>query len=84
VLLWVPCQGPGRAGFAVSRQIRGAAPRNRAKRRLREAYRCLGQAPAPGMNLVFVARTWALEAPLGELRTEMSRVLAEAGGSASA
>ena len=82
VLLWVPCPGPGRVGFAVSRQIRGATRRNRARRRLREAYRGLGQAQAPGMNAVFVARAWALEAPLAELRSDMSRVLAEASRSA--
>ena len=40
--LWVPRRGPARAGFAVSRQIRGAVRRNRARRRLRAAYRGLG------------------------------------------
>jgi len=72
VLLWVPRQGPARAGFAVSRQIRGAVRRNRARRRLRAAYRGLEPANLRGLDAVFVARAWALEAPLDELRTEMA------------
>jgi ribonuclease P protein component len=82
VLLWVPCQGPGRAGFAVSRQIRGAVRRNRVRRRLREAYRGLGQARSLDRNVVFVARAWALQAPLADLRNDMSSALAVAGGRA--
>ena len=38
VVLWRPAKGR-RVGFAVSRQLRGAARRNRARRRIREAYR---------------------------------------------
>ena len=71
VLLWVPRGGPARAGFEVSRQIRGAVRRNRARRRLRAAYRGLGPAKLRGVDAVFVARAWALEAPLDELRAEM-------------
>lgn len=78
VLLWVPRRGAGRAGFAVSRQIRGAVRRNRARRRLREAYRGLGAVRMRGLDAVFVARAWALEAPMGELREEMARAHAAA------
>ena len=74
VLLWVPRSGPARTGFTVSRQIRGAVRRNRARRRLREAYRGLGLAQVRGMAAVFVARAWALEAPISELRAEMAQV----------
>ena len=78
MLLWVPRGGPARAGFAVSRQIRGAVRRNRARRRLRAAYRRLGPAKLRGMDAVFVARAWALETPLDELRAEMASALAAA------
>ncbi|PYM76423.1 MAG: ribonuclease P protein component [Candidatus Rokuibacteriota bacterium] len=37
IVLWRETTEPRRAGFAVSRQIRGAVQRNRARRRLREA-----------------------------------------------
>lgn len=78
VLLWVPRGGAARAGFAVSRQVRGAVRRNRARRRLRAAYRGLGPAKLRGVDAVFVARAWALEAPLGELRAEMASAHAAA------
>jgi ribonuclease P protein component len=82
VLLWVPRGGPARAGFAVSRQIRGAVRRNRARRRLRAAYRGLGPAKLRGVDAVFVARAWALEAPLDELRAEMASAHAAASRNA--
>jgi len=82
VLLWVPRGGPARAGFAVSRQIRGAVRRNRARRRLRAAYRGLGPATLCGVDAVFVARAWALEAPLDELRAEMASAHAAASRNA--
>jgi ribonuclease P protein component len=83
VLLWVPTRGPGRAGFAVSRQIRGSVSRNRARRRLREAYRALGSGRARSVDAMFIARAWALKAPLDELRADMARALAVTGGSAA-
>ena len=78
MLLWAPRDGLARAGFAVSRQIRGAVRRNRARRRLRAAYRGLGPAKLRGVDAVFVARAWALEAPLDELRTEIASAHAAA------
>jgi len=84
VLLWVPRSGPARAGFAVSRQIRGAVRRNRARRRLRAAYRGLGSSTLRGVDVVFVARAWALDAPLAELRAEMASAHAAASRSAGA
>ncbi len=82
MLLWVPRDGPARAGFAVSRQIRGAVRRNRARRRLRAAYRGLGPVKLRGVDAVFVARAWALEAPLDELRAEMAGAHAAASRNA--
>lgn len=84
VLLWVPRRGPARAGFVVSRQIRGAVRRNRARRRIREAYRGLGPSRMRGLDAVFVARAWALETSMSELRAEMARAHASASKNASA
>ncbi|HET7034635.1 MAG TPA: ribonuclease P protein component [Thermomicrobiaceae bacterium] len=45
-----------RYGFAVGRRVGGAVRRNRVKRWLREAVRCLHPALAQGYDLVFIAR----------------------------
>ena len=45
-----------RLGLAVSRRVGGAVERNRARRLLREAFRRLGLAGAPGLDLGVVAR----------------------------
>ena len=84
MLLWVPRGGPARAGFAVSRQIRGAVRRNRARRRLRAAYRELGPAQMRGLDAVLVARAWALEAPISELRAEVESAHTAASKNAGA
>ena len=84
VLLWVPRHGAARAGFAVSRKIRGAVRRNRARRRMREAYRGLGPSQMRGLDVVFVARAGALKTPISELRAEMARAHAGASKNASA
>lgn len=56
VVLWRGWDGPRQAGFAVSRRVRGAVRRNRARRRLREAYRVSREALPPAVQLVCVAR----------------------------
>ncbi|MFQ5828208.1 MAG: ribonuclease P protein component [Candidatus Methylomirabilia bacterium] len=71
VMLWRRDGGPRQAGFAVSRQVRGAARRNRARRRLREAYRMSRQALPPGVQVVCVAREAALRQPFQALLQEM-------------
>lgn len=68
--------GP-RIGIAVSRQIRGAVLRNRARRRLREAVR-LGLLESDsaaleggiGYDVVLIARPAALSLPLLQLEAE--------------
>jgi ribonuclease P protein component len=74
-MLWCPRPGATRAAFASSRQIRGAVSRNRAKRRLREAYRKLETRPGR-LDLVFVARPSTLVAQAGEIAREMEQALA--------
>ncbi len=64
-------------GFAVSRQIRGAVRRNRARRRIREAYRQIRAQMADDVALVVVARPSAGNRPFSELVEDMRR-LAEA------
>lgn len=48
---------------------------------MRAAYRGLEPARLRGVDAVFVARAWALEVPLDELRAEMARVHATASRS---
>lgn len=64
-------------GFAVSRQVRGAVARNRARRRIREAYRQVRAQMSGGVAMVIVARPSATTRPFPELVADMRR-LAEA------
>jgi ribonuclease P protein component len=71
IVLWRASDGPRRAGFAVGRQIRGAVRRNRARRRLREAYRAVRDVAPAGVDLVVIGRAPALTLGLGALIDEM-------------
>ena len=78
-----------RVGVTVSRVVRGAVARNRARRRLREASRIEMLGPDSPLSrlgirydVVLIARPAALEASFAELRSEASAValsLARAG-----
>jgi ribonuclease P protein component len=86
VVLWRPDESGGvrRAGFTVSRQVRGAVARNRVKRRLREAYReTRGEAPA-AVAVVVIGRPAASSAPMTTLIGEMRKALATIPGSRAA
>lgn len=61
-------------GFAVSRQIRGAVPRNWARRRIREAYRQVRARMVDDVALVVVARPSAATRPFSELVEDMQRL----------
>ena len=63
-----------RVGFAVSRQLRGAVQRNRARRRVREAYRQVRALIAGDIELVVVARPSAATRPFPELVADMRRL----------
>jgi len=70
--------GVSRWGFAVGKRLaRKSADRNRIRRRLRECRRSL--AVREGFDVVVTARGRVVEAPFGELRGEMERVLKRAG-----
>jgi len=76
VALWRRADGR-RVGFAVSRQLRGAVKRNRARRRIQAAYREIRTQMAPNVEVVVVARANAATRPFPELVEDMRR-LAEA------
>jgi ribonuclease P protein component len=80
IVLWQDTEGPCRAGFAVSRQVRGAVHRNRAKRRLREAYRGARSAGAPPGSFVIIGRPSVLTAPFPTLVADLERAFAAISG----
>lgn len=69
-----------RIGFTVSRNIKGAVPRNRAKRLLRESFRLSSVEVLPGFDLIVTAR-WSpdKEPALAFLTQTISRLIAESG-----
>jgi len=75
VVLWREADGPRRAGFAVTRQIRGAVSRNRARRRLREAFRVTRNAAPAGVALMVIAKRVVLERPFAALVAELKDAL---------
>jgi len=80
IVLWREAAGPTRAGFAVSRQLKNAVQRNRARRRLREAYRVSRDAAPPRAALVIVGRPAALREPFGALAAQLRGALAAIPG----
>ncbi|HEV8675767.1 MAG TPA: ribonuclease P protein component [Methylomirabilota bacterium] len=79
VLLWRWLPGRRAAAFAASRRLGGSTARNRARRRLREAYRQQkALLPSTGLRLCFVARPAALRMPFPELSREIAHALRQA------
>ncbi len=76
VALWRVGEGRRKAGFAVSRQVRGAVSRNRARRRVREAFRRQRATLPEAIEVVFVARPAALSRPFADLAGDMQRAIA--------
>jgi ribonuclease P protein component len=64
----------------VSRQLKNAVQRNRARRRLREAYRASRDAAPLHMALIVVGRPAALAEPFGSLTAQMRGALASIPG----
>ncbi len=79
-MLWREAVGPTRAGFAVSRQLKNAVQRNRARRRLREAYRASRDAAPSRAALVIVGRPGVLIEPFAALVTQLRGALAAIPG----
>jgi ribonuclease P protein component len=80
IVLWQATDEPRRAGFAVSRHVRGAAQRNRARRRLREAYRAIRNAAPSHTALVIIGRPGALRQPFTVLADELQGALSAIPG----
>ena len=79
VLLWLPAAGRRAAAFTASRRLGGSVWRNRARRRLREAYRTQkGLVPAAGVRLCFVARPHAVDVSFPQLSREVAEALRHA------
>lgn len=75
-----PTQGPPLVGIFASRRVGGAVQRNRARRRIREAYRRFRPLIiVEGARLVFQSRQPAVDCPFPELVAGMRRVLEESG-----
>lgn len=79
-MLWRGWEEPTRAGFAVSRQIRGVVSRNRTRRRLREAYRAARDVAPAHAALVIIGKAAALEEPFETLTRDMRRALGSIPG----
>ena len=75
IAIWRHTADAVRAGFAVTRHIRGAVDRNRARRRLREAYRRADVARPAGVDVIFVARPPLLTSPFDVVQREVGAVL---------
>jgi ribonuclease P protein component len=76
VLLWIREPGPRAVAFAAGRRLGGSVQRNRARRRLREAYRRRRSLlPPEGIRLCLLARGEALGAPFAELVAQVETAL---------
>ena len=75
IVLWREATEPTRVGFAVSRQLKNAVQRNRARRRLREAYRASRDAAPAQARMVIVGRPAVLKAPFAALTGQLRAAL---------
>jgi ribonuclease P protein component len=71
VVLWRGSEKSRRAGFTVARQIRGSVSRNRARRRLREAYRRARQEAPEKVDLIVIGRPKTLALTMNALIEDM-------------
>ena len=72
-----------RAGFTVSRQVRGAVARNRVKRRLRAAYRGTRNAAPTRGDFVVIGRPAVLKAPMATVIGDMQKAFQSIPGARS-
>jgi ribonuclease P protein component len=68
-----------RLGIVASKRLGKAVKRNRARRLIREAMRCLGPRLAPGWDVVVIARAPILDASMPEIETDLEHLLRRAG-----
>jgi ribonuclease P protein component len=75
IVLWRESEAPRRAAFAVTRSLRGSVRRNRARRRLREAFRVARVAAPERVDVVVIAKRGALDEPLPALTAQLTDAL---------
>jgi ribonuclease P protein component len=75
IVLWRGSETERQVGFAVSRQLRNAVKRNRARRRLREAWRRARSAAPDRVALVIIGRPAALTKEFNDLVAELHGAL---------
>ena len=75
MVLWRRRDQGRRIGFAVSRRVGKAVGRNRARRRIREAYRRQQHLLQGGVEVMFVARPLVLTREFPHLLADMREVL---------
>jgi ribonuclease P protein component len=79
VLLWSSIPGRRAVAFTAGRKLGGSVRRNRARRRLREAYRRQAALlPETGLRLCFVARPRVVAVSFLELSSEVAEALRHA------
>jgi len=73
-------EGPVRLGFTATKKLGNAVVRNRAKRRMRAAARAeFGANPAPGHDIVLVAREAIRDNSFAALRDDLRAALTKLG-----
>jgi ribonuclease P protein component len=72
-------QNVNRLGITVSTKIGKAVKRNRARRRIREAYRLMEERLIPGYDIVIVARAKCLTVPFSALMESMAELITKLG-----
>jgi ribonuclease P protein component len=80
IVLYRDVSHPTRVGFAVSRKLGNAVQRNRARRRLREAYRATRASAPLHAALVIIGRPAVLTAPFQALVDQLRQALAAVPG----
>ncbi len=71
--------GSNRLGITVGTKLGCAVVRNRARRRIREAYRLEEPHLRPGYDIVVVARVRAAESDFAHLRESLVKLLGKLG-----
>ena len=67
-----------RIGFMASRYVGNAVNRNRAKRLLREAFRCHGTSILPGWDLLLIARPSMKNCKVDDVISSVTYLLSQA------
>jgi len=72
--------GGVRVGFSVSKKVGGSVVRNKARRRMKEAFRALlPQIGGKNAHLVFIARAAISEAQYAQIAADMRYLLKKCG-----